>query len=189
MSRTTSILLIVLGVVIIGGGAYMYLNWGQVSELINPNANTKNTSVKNSNSKSNSNSVVVTNLSLPTEVKGDTVFSGTMTVANVKLTLSSIQWTNQYADLTAGTDNSLLMIYIDPVPSADVASVASGLTTNMQVVYTGGSVKLRRYKVAGGEIKNDRGYMLFEVPTTATDIFVVNGTSATAERVAVPAPK
>ena len=190
MRRTTLILLIVLAVVVIGGGYYLATNKDKVTDLFNRNSNqtVNNTNQINTNRVTNT-SIAPVNITLPVEVKGDTTLAGTLTVNGVTINLNSTLWTDSYLDLKAGEGKKLLLVYIDAVQPTQVAGLVGPITTNVSLLYQGGSSPVRRYKVASNQVKNDRGWLLFMVPAKATKIYLTNGTGPTAESVSIPGPK
>lgn len=191
MRRTTIILLAVL-IVILGAGTYLWVTKTKIAVPWIKESNTAVTNTANKNSASNSNTTVTptppVNTSLPTEVKGDTAFSGTMSIGGVQLSLSSLQWTTSYNGLKPATGNKLLVIYIDPIPFMSVAAAMNGMS-QVSLSTSGGVISLLQNKIAGDSIKNDRGYLLFDVPTNAKDLFLQNGPGPTAQRLSIPVAK
>jgi len=188
MSRTTKILLAVLAVMVVGAGAYFAMNWSKVTDLLNGNKNTAvvaNTNAAVTNTTTNR--ATNLNVSLPSEVKGSVTLNGNLTVGGVKLHFGSLQWTNQYLDVKAATGKTLLVIFVDQLTAAQIAPVVDVLSQDVKLQVGGTSVDVRRFKIASDQIKNDRGYLLFEVPTNATNIALVRGSGPSSESVSIPA--
>ncbi len=185
MRRSTLILIVAL-VVVLGAAAALYLTGMLKLPTNNTNTSTQNENLPLVNSTTNT---AVTNSSLPANVQGDTILTGSLTIGGVKMTISSLQYTARYADVSASSGKQLVMVYTDPIPNASITAVVDGMTTDMKVTYTGGEAMVRRYKVASDTVKNDHGYFLFEVPKNAGALTLVYGADLSAQKLTIPAAK
>lgn len=173
MRRTTLILIIVLAVVLLGGAGYL---WWQRDSIVWPWNATSTTSTTNTSTTTNTttNAAVVTNTTLPTEIKGDTDVTGTLTVGTVTVHISSQQKTDANNGQTADSGKTYLLVYFDALPSADVLAADQGLRS---VVVKSGTAtyNLESLKVASTAINGDRGYLQFTIPDAATNLKLVLG--------------
>jgi hypothetical protein len=186
MSRTMIGLMSVLAIVVIGGGFWFAMNQDRVKDLLSPNKNTTTNSAVITNQPRNQNASYVTNVSAPVEVKGDTATSGTITVAGVALKISSVLRSPFYIDVTAAEGKTLMVVFIDPILSTQVAPVIDTIGSDIHLDFGTSSVSPRRTKIASDQIKNDRGYIIFEIPDSAKKLTLVSGSGPTAARLALP---
>jgi|GEM_PF-2492926 len=187
-SRTLTYLLIGLGVVVVGAGIYGYFFRDRITEFFGQVTGNSNT-VANGNSNNpalNVNTVRFTNLSLAEEVKGSTSFNGKLTFSGTEVVLSSFSRMDVFSELNAAAGKTFLVVYIDQVTNAQATTIVGSISSSVSLDTSSGTVPLRRYKIANDEVKNDRGYLLFEIPTTAKNLTIVNGTGPLAQRVALP---
>ncbi len=183
MTPTTRILLIILAVIVVGGGAFVLsgkssivLPWAKNTNVINTNTTTTNTVVTNTAAPTN---VTVT---LPTEVKGDTVVAGTLKVGDTVVTISSQQKQTTADGETADKGKTFLYVYVDPIEPANVLAVNTGLRT--AVVNDGKtSYPLESLKIASTSVKGDRGFLRFTIPDTAKNLQLQLGTGTALQSV------
>lgn len=185
LTRTMLNLLIALGVAVVGGGVYFALNQDRVVSLVTPKK-TVNTNRATTTNVPDINAVPHTNISVPSEIRGDTVFTGELTLAGVPIKLSSVQKSPTYIDIKAAEGKTLMVVFIDPVQSSQVPAVINAVGVDIHLDHGTNSVSPRRTKIAGDQIKNDRGYMIFEIPANATKLTLISGTGPTATRLTLP---
>lgn len=182
MRRSTLILLTVLAVVVSAGGAYV---WLMKDSLKLPWTSNSNTAV-------NTNTVAVVNttntatsITLPTEVKGDTVASGTLKIGSVDVKISSQQKQVTADGVTADKGQTFLLVYFDAVEPANVSVVDRGIR-DVKVVNGVSSYPLLALKVASTYAKGDRGYLRFSIPEKATGLLLQLGSGTTLQTVTLP---
>lgn len=186
MRRSTLILIIILAVVIIGGGAFFWLQKDTLTFPWDKNTNTVTTtntaSVAVINTPTNTTPKTVT---LPTEVKGDTVVSGNLKVGDVNITVSSLQKQTTADGKTADKGQTYLLVFFDALEPTQIEAVDAGLR-GVTVSDGKTSYPLAGLKVASTYVKGDRGYMRFSIPDTAKTLTLQLGTGADKQTVKLP---
>lgn len=186
MRRPILILIIVLAVILIGGGVYLWLTKTTItlpwSKLTNTSTNTNSgvpvtiTNTVNVNAK---------NVTLPSEVKGDTAVSGKLKVGDVEVNVSSLQKQTTSGNDTAEKGKTFLFVYFDPIAPTSVLAVDSGLRgvhiTDGKTTYAVASISVISTTVVGG-----RGYMKFIIPEGATNLKLQLGSGAALQSVPLP---
>lgn len=179
MSRTTLILILVLAVVAIGGGVYLWLNKDNLSFSNTPTTNTTtNTTVSNTNS-------TVTNLNLSTTdtQKGDKELDQSLTVAGTSVHVSSSIKADTFLGETAPKNSTFVIVYFDGLPSTSISAVNQALKTDAHLLVGSTVVPLSGLKVAGQVVQNDRGYFKFVVTSDASNMTLEVGSGNDAQRV------
>src|SRR5690242_15986699 len=98
MSRTTTILIAVLAVVVLGGGAYLWLNKGSISNPFGQSTANTNTVV---HTNTNTSAALNLNLSTADTLKGDKDLDNTVTVAGTSLHITSSLKSSTYESVPA----------------------------------------------------------------------------------------
>lgn len=183
MSRTTTILLSILAVAVVGGGVYVWLMRDSLNLPWTTTTNTATTT--NTSTVVNTTNTSPTTITLPTEVKGDTAASGTLKIGTVDVTISSTQRQTTADGVTADKGQTFLLVYIDPVAPTSVSTVDQGIR-DIKVIDGIKSYPLLALKVASTYISGDRGHLRFAIPEKATGLVLQLGTGATAQTVNLP---
>ncbi len=185
MSRTTLILISVLGVVAIGGGAYLWMNKDNLK--LSPTTNTVNTNVA-AQVNGNTNTVTAANLNLSTTqvFQGDKTLDKQLTVAGTALHITSTLKVDTYEGVAAPKGQQYLVIYFDPIDGGSVLAVQKALVKDAHLLAVGKSqIALAGIKMATTVIKNDVGFINFLVPSAATGLVLEIGTGSTAQHAAL----
>ena len=178
MSRTTSILLVVLAVAVIGGGVYFWLNKDKVASLFNSNQANTNALAENTNH-------AIVNGSVQ-NVEGQTPLQGQITVGDTTLTVTSMTRDTKFESLDAPKDQDFVVVFFNGVSSNKVFAVQKGLMGNADVSDGKTSYALEGLKVASDLVANDHGYLKFVVPHTASKLTLEVGSGPTAQRLQLP---
>lgn len=165
MRRLTLVLVIILMVAIIGGGTWWVMNRDSLAFPWQSNSNTSTTNVNSATINENRNTVLA---NLPTEVKGDSVATGTFTVAETALKVHSLQKAETYNGVTAEKDQALVVVFLEPIASAQVTAVSNAMSDAVKLVVSGKTSAPRLYKLASTQVTGDRGWVMFSVPETST---------------------
>lgn len=188
MRRPLALLLLLLGVVAIGGGVYLFTHQDKLAD-----AKDKLTGQSNANSTTAMTNTVATTNTAPqtvgtkTEVKGNVAADGKATIADVALHFSSLQRATEYNGATAPKGSEFILVFFDSLQPSQVNGVRRALIDATQLSTKQGMVALSEVKVASTLVTGDRGYLKFTVPQGATDLALVFGTGASLQRVALPA--
>lgn len=180
MRRTTLILTIALAVVVVGGGAYLFIQrdtlawpWSSATTntVTNQPATTTNTISVNTNT---------TPTPLPVETKGDTKVDGTLIIGPVSVHFTSQQRQSAIDGFTAEKGQTMLVVYFEPVAPVDGEAVNQGLR---DVHITDGvtTYPWKSINVASTQFTNDRGHVSFMVPVAASTLRLAIGTGADAQ--------
>ncbi len=183
MRLSTAILLIVLAVVVIGGGAYLWLMKDSLS--LPWASNTNSTAKSSTKTLTPTTTTAPTTITLPTEVKGDTVVTGTLKVGTADVKISSQQKQVTADGVTADKGQTFILVYFDAIEPADVSTVDQGIR-QVKLIDGKTTYPLLALKVASTYVKGDRGYLRFAVPTSATKLQLQLGTGATAQTLSLP---
>lgn len=182
MRRTTLILVSILAAVIIGGAVYAWVNRDWLSLPGTNTAPTTNTVT---------NTTVVTNtpaetITAPVNAQGDTALSGKFNVAGTDITISSLQRFDTYQGVAAEKGMTYLQIFIDPVAPAVVTAINRALLADSRVLDAKTSYPIFTVKISSTLTKNDRGFLLAQVPTGAKNLKLEYGTGPSAQHLDLP---
>ncbi len=182
MSRSSIILFTVLAVVILGGGAFLWLNKGL---WMKPASTTNTTNTATVTNSSVNRLTANLNLSTPDTLKGDKSLDNTLVVASTSVHVSSSLKTATYEGAPAPAGKEFVIVYFDPITADKVEAVDQALEANIHLVFGQETIALTGVKIAANLVKNDRGYLKFIVPTNAAHLILEFGTGSSAQRVAL----
>lgn len=179
MSRTTLILITILAIVAIGGGAYLWLNKDSLSNpLSTTNTTTNSTTTANTNT-----STANLNLSTADTLKGDKTLDTKLTVGGADIQVTSSLKAATYESVAAPAGKEFLVIYFEGISGDKVSVVDAALASGAHLLVGTTTVALTGIKVATNVVKNDRGYLKFIVPIGASNVNLEVGTGVSAQRV------
>lgn len=186
MRRPTLILIIVLAVILIGGALYLWLSKTTVTL---PWAKTTNTTTNTNTGVpttiTNTVNTNKTNVTLPSEVKGDTAVSGKLKIDTIELNVSSLQKQTIDGAATAEKGKTYLFVYFDPVAPTEVLAVDAGLRA-VKVTDGTSTYSVINASVISTTVQGGRGFMKFLIPEDAKNLKLQLGTGAALQSVTLP---
>ncbi|MBI5467081.1 MAG: hypothetical protein HY975_02600 [Candidatus Kerfeldbacteria bacterium] len=183
MRRSTLILVIVLAAVVIGGAVYLWVNRDWLSLPGTTNTTTTTNTVTNIATATNTPAETIT---APVNAQGNTPVSGKINVAGTDITVSSLQRYDTYQGATAEKGMVYLQVYIEPVAPAVVTAVSRALLADTRVLDTKTSYPAQTVKVSSTLSKNDRGFLIFQVPVAAKNLKLEYGSGPSAQHLDLP---
>ncbi len=183
LPRRTLILLVILVVVIAAGVVGFVMFPDQVREALGgkTNANsTTNTSVNNTNT-----STTPTNLSTPQDLSGDTALTATVKIGMVDVKFTSLDRLENFDQTVAPANQRYVVVYFEGLDQSATAAVFTTMSAS-QLVDGNKRYSPDKLKVATNVVANDRGYVVFLVPTNAGKLVLEVGSGAEVQRVELP---
>lgn len=182
MNRNLLIVIIIVVVLVLGGAGYL---WATHTIVTLPWAKQTNTTTTNTTSVTGSTDSTPTNLTAPIQPHGDTAVIGSFKVNSVDVSFSSLQRQDTDGSTKADNGKTFLMVYFEPVSTANVLTVDQGLHA---ATVTDGTTTypLVTAKVASTYVKGDRGYLKFSIASGAKNLRLQLGSGASAQTIALP---
>lgn len=181
--RTTVILVSILALVVVAGVVLFMMFPDQAREALGGKSSTNsttNTATQNSNT-----TTAPTNLSTPQDLSGDTPLTATMKVGASTIVFSSLDRLNAFDQIPAPENQRFVVMYFEGLPAAETASVFEALA-QAQLVDGDKRYSPDKLKIATNVVKNDRGYLVFIVPTDAGKLVLEVGSGTEVQRVELP---
>ncbi len=180
MRRPILITVLIIVFLALVAGAYWFVvqqgkaSWPWVSKTTTTTTTQTNTT----------NTVTPKNVSLPTEVKGDTAVTGTLKAGTKTITISSQQKYATFNGSAVVSGKTYLVVYFDAVAPADALAIQSQIQS---VSLSDGTTTypLMYLKIASTTVKNDRGFFEYLIPTDAKNLQLQLGTDATKQTVTI----